>query len=312
MGLTSLQICMDTSDWLQGVNHEINGTNSSSPSGDMDNMVTISKSMEDKGPRPQHEQAPKCPRCDSTHTKFCYYNNYSLSQPRYFCKTCRRYWTKGGSLRNIPVGGGCRKNKRVPAKKSNEKPLHDHYSSSSSLSHGETDLHLSQLSHLNNFFGNSGHGVENINFMERGNNAVTENSSRHVEFTESKFDAILGNIRSHDFMGPNDLSLVGGLGDVGASYGFTHNFHELCSTFGISLNENNGFSMETNQRPMLSFESDQDPNATELKPKKSLSLDWQEHGCSEIERDSIGRLDSLGSWSNMMDGYRSSGKNTSM
>ncbi|PKI52014.1 hypothetical protein CRG98_027666 [Punica granatum] len=64
------------------------------------------------GNKPQPEQALKCPRCDSTNTKFCYYNNYSLSQPRYFCKSCRRYWTKGGTLRNVPVGGGCRKNKR--------------------------------------------------------------------------------------------------------------------------------------------------------------------------------------------------------
>ncbi|CDP12206.1 unnamed protein product [Coffea canephora] len=62
--------------------------------------------------RPQKEQALNCPRCNSINTKFCYYNNYSLSQPRYFCKTCRRYWTEGGSLRNIPVGGGSRKNKR--------------------------------------------------------------------------------------------------------------------------------------------------------------------------------------------------------
>jgi len=62
--------------------------------------------------RPQKEQAINCPRCNSTNTKFCYYNNYSLSQPRYFCKTCRRYWTEGGSLRNIPVGGGSRKNKK--------------------------------------------------------------------------------------------------------------------------------------------------------------------------------------------------------
>ncbi|XP_028798636.1 dof zinc finger protein DOF3.6-like isoform X2 [Neltuma alba] len=61
----------------------------------------------------QPETALKCPRCESTNTKFCYYNNYSLSQPRHFCKTCRRYWTRGGSLRNVPVGGGCRrKNKR--------------------------------------------------------------------------------------------------------------------------------------------------------------------------------------------------------
>lgn len=62
--------------------------------------------------RPHKEQALNCPRCNSTNTKFCYYNNYSLTQPRYFCKTCRRYWTEGGSLRNIPVGGGSRKNKR--------------------------------------------------------------------------------------------------------------------------------------------------------------------------------------------------------
>jgi hypothetical protein len=62
--------------------------------------------------RPQKEKAINCPRCNSTNTKFCYYNNYSLQQPRYFCKTCRRYWTEGGSLRNVPVGGGSRKNKR--------------------------------------------------------------------------------------------------------------------------------------------------------------------------------------------------------
>lgn len=53
----------------------------------------------------------KCPRCDSTNTKFCYFNNYNKSQPRHFCKSCKRHWTKGGTLRNVPVGGG-RKNKR--------------------------------------------------------------------------------------------------------------------------------------------------------------------------------------------------------
>ncbi|XP_071732597.1 dof zinc finger protein DOF3.7-like [Rutidosis leptorrhynchoides] len=73
----------------------------------------VGKSMEEKkNIRPQKPQALNCPRCNSSHTKFCYYNNYSLSQPRYFCKTCRRYWTNGGSLRNVPVGGGSRRNKR--------------------------------------------------------------------------------------------------------------------------------------------------------------------------------------------------------
>ncbi|KAJ8506254.1 hypothetical protein OPV22_007140 [Ensete ventricosum] len=59
----------------------------------------------------QHWPPLKCRRCDSTNTKFCYYNNYSRSQPRHFCKACRRHWTEGGTLRNVPVGGG-RKNKR--------------------------------------------------------------------------------------------------------------------------------------------------------------------------------------------------------
>ncbi|KAG0474641.1 hypothetical protein HPP92_014327 [Vanilla planifolia] len=51
------------------------------------------------------------PRCESTNTKFCYYNNYSRAQPRHFCRACQRHWTVGGTLRNVPVGGG-RKNKR--------------------------------------------------------------------------------------------------------------------------------------------------------------------------------------------------------
>lgn len=64
---------------------------------------------------PLPEAALKCPRCESSNTKFCYFNNYSLTQPRHFCKTCRRYWTRGGALRNVPVGGGCRRNKRTKA-----------------------------------------------------------------------------------------------------------------------------------------------------------------------------------------------------
>lgn len=71
--------------------------------------------MERGGWKPHVEICPACPRCGSSNTKFCYYNNYSLTQPRYFCKGCRRYWTKGGSLRNVPVGGGCRKTRRSKA-----------------------------------------------------------------------------------------------------------------------------------------------------------------------------------------------------
>ncbi|XP_057499818.1 dof zinc finger protein DOF1.6-like [Actinidia eriantha] len=79
------------------------------------------KAILDSGPklplaRRQPSQQPQepvaCPRCGSTNTKFCYYNNYNKSQPRHFCRACKRHWTKGGTLRNVPVGGG-RKNKRL-------------------------------------------------------------------------------------------------------------------------------------------------------------------------------------------------------
>ncbi|KAE8716447.1 RNA-directed DNA polymerase (Reverse transcriptase), Ribonuclease H [Hibiscus syriacus] len=37
-------------------------------------------------------------------------------------RSCRRYWTKGGVLRNVPVGGGCRKVKRSKNKLLAESP----------------------------------------------------------------------------------------------------------------------------------------------------------------------------------------------
>lgn len=105
------------------------------------NTTTTTKDHENQGSggkkgsstRPQ-EQGLKCPRCDSPNTKFCYYNNYSLTQPRHFCKTCRRYWTKGGALRNVPIGGGCRKNKKVKSSRLSSCDSKDSGSSSSDLS----------------------------------------------------------------------------------------------------------------------------------------------------------------------------------
>ncbi|KAF6162352.1 hypothetical protein GIB67_008481 [Kingdonia uniflora] len=67
-------------------------------------------------PPPSQQQPLQCPRCESIETKFCYYNNNNVSQPRYFCKTCRRHWTQGGKQRNVPIGGGTRKRKRSPTK----------------------------------------------------------------------------------------------------------------------------------------------------------------------------------------------------
>ncbi|GBG64168.1 hypothetical protein CBR_g40868 [Chara braunii] len=72
---------------------------------------------QEKTKRP--DKAVACPRCESFDTKFCYYNNYNVNQPRHFCKGCQRYWTAGGTLRNVPVGAGRRKNKHSQQKSAN-------------------------------------------------------------------------------------------------------------------------------------------------------------------------------------------------
>lgn len=48
---------------------------------------------QEQGGRPVLKKPDKlepCPRCDSYDTKFCYYNNYNIKQPRHFCKNCQR------------------------------------------------------------------------------------------------------------------------------------------------------------------------------------------------------------------------------
>ncbi|XP_077253653.1 dof zinc finger protein DOF5.6-like isoform X2 [Tasmannia lanceolata] len=280
MALTSLQVCMDTSDWLQGVVHEERGVDSSSPPGEMftpsgeritpsGEMITCSRSLLEKRLRPPHDLSLKCPRCDSAHTKFCYYNNYSLSQPRYFCKTCRRYWTKGGSLRNVPVGGGCRKSKKL-------------------------SFPGVQLSNLNNLFVSAG----SSSFME---------NPRSTDVMENKFDGILGNQRSYGFMGGCDLGHLGSLGDL--SHGYNSSSHDgICSPFGVSMDGNQGGFKE---RLLLPYGGNEVPNAFEMKPNnKLLALEWQEQGCSEVGKDSFGYLmNGIGSWSSVMNGYGSSATN---
>ncbi|XP_062106640.1 cyclic dof factor 2 [Humulus lupulus] len=74
-----------------------------------------------------------CPRCNSMDTKFCYYNNYNVNQPRHFCKKCQRYWTAGGTMRNVPVGAGRRKNK-------NSASHYRHITVSEALQNARTDV----------------------------------------------------------------------------------------------------------------------------------------------------------------------------
>lgn len=96
MGLSSKQVSSGGVDWNQTLLQDQN--------------LELPKTLPMR--KQQQLEAVNCPRCDSTNTKFCYYNNYNKSQPRHFCRACKRHWTKGGTLRNVPVGG-VRKNKRV-------------------------------------------------------------------------------------------------------------------------------------------------------------------------------------------------------
>jgi hypothetical protein len=80
--------------------------------------------MQPAAPNPNTPSGAReqCPRCASHDTKFCYYNNYNTSQPRHFCRACRRYWTLGGSLRNVPIGGSTRKRLRPAPQQAFQRP----------------------------------------------------------------------------------------------------------------------------------------------------------------------------------------------
>lgn len=73
-------------------------------------MTNPKDSLQMKVHKKPNKSSP-CPRCASTNTKFCYYNNRSPNQPRHFCKDCRQFWTLGGAIRNVPVRAGRRKSK---------------------------------------------------------------------------------------------------------------------------------------------------------------------------------------------------------
>ncbi|XP_042068256.1 dof zinc finger protein DOF2.1-like [Salvia splendens] len=150
----------------------------------LESMVACKQQDGNKKARPADMQALKCPRCDSANTKFCYYNNYSLSQPRYFCKSCRRYWTKGGTLRNVPVGGGCRKNKRSSStsssssssKRTQDHPLPTPIPSMPPLPYDSNDLNLA-IATLQKQQNSAHLGLEDHDFSTWGHSQALGSSS---------------------------------------------------------------------------------------------------------------------------------------
>nr|GMD99697.1 dof zinc finger protein DOF4.6-like isoform X2 [Ipomoea batatas] len=189
----------------------------------------------------QKDQVLNCPRCNSANTKFCYYNNYSLSQPRYFCKTCRRYWTAGGSLRNIPVGGGSRKNKK-PLKKVADLvppvPISGDHQSSSKIHGGEghhQDLNLGgQLSAMELLTGfSTSIGLSTAPFISDPNLVY---SQAGISLPESK-QCLKIYLRSTDNGRDwnNGVLRGGGGGESCTSEGFELDGHFATSSIELSL-----------------------------------------------------------------------------
>lgn len=214
----------------------------SSSSQTLESMLVCTKStQQEKKPRPA-EQALKCPRCDSTNTKFCYYNNYSLSQPRYFCKSCRRYWTKGGTLRNVPVGGGCRKNKRSSSSSSssssNSKKIHEHHhhhdqaiatTRTSTTTVPTPLLPLSYDSDISLAIARFQKQFQQQGFDDNNNNNSNNNLSM-LGGTSTNLDHILGNHGGFD-------ALKGGFLESSSSsyYGMMNNGNENGGNLGIGI-----------------------------------------------------------------------------
>ncbi|KAL3374602.1 hypothetical protein AABB24_006200 [Solanum stoloniferum] len=332
MGITSLQVCMDSSDWLQGTIHEDCAAgggggmdSSSSPSGGdhINNLMTCSRPIivDQRRLRPPHDHSIKCPRCDSTHTKFCYYNNYSLTQPRYFCKTCRRYWTKGGTLRNIPVGGGCRKNKRVSSKKS------------STNTNESTPLSTTTTTNNNNIpeMPFPHHFMSSTNFGHHGN-FMLENQAPIIDFMESKYEALVGSsstttnsrLNQDLFLGNCDNNNIGMMMMSGNSSttGFVHDNNIVATNypFGITstmdnIGNNFGMLLPYENHHHHHHEEVQNINAVDVKPNpKILSLEWHDDQLGGNKESSFGYYSGnggLGSWTGLMNGncYGSSATN---
>ncbi|KZV52140.1 Dof-type zinc finger DNA-binding family protein isoform 1 [Dorcoceras hygrometricum] len=319
MGLTSLQVCMDSSDWLQqgAISEENPGLDSSpiTPPSDHEDIVACSRPlMERRLIRPQHEQALKCPRCESTHTKFCYYNNYSLSQPRYFCKTCRRYWTKGGTLRNIPVGGGCRKNKKVSSNPKKPSPNADLQSSDlhvngqqnySGLSYNvsgqmnsSTELQLAFPHDQIHFPSLLPNGLYGSNFNIANPSFWIENPAQ-IDFMENKYESLLGR---DDLMGGANGNFHGIFSPFEAIPSVDHHQHQS----GIS-NPGNGTILESYHHQNL--EVDMKPNTSS---KNVFALEWHDNHhhqqAAACNSDAgIGYLGGIGSsWTGLMNAYGSS------
>ncbi|KAK8617128.1 hypothetical protein V6N13_117095 [Hibiscus sabdariffa] len=225
-----------------------------------------------------HHQALKCPRCDSLNTKFCYYNNYNLSQPRHFCKSCRRYWTKGGILRNVPVGGGCRKAKRTKTKPSSEAALALPHPEQQHSEQAEANSHSSSES--------SSLTATNSNVAVTDNNK-SDNNNGHAGGTAEAVSAVS---EPKLYGSPNNLGFEPGLLEQGPDCGIFSGTGSFTSLSTSSNNETPSFGFDKvlneevqwqQQQKMMSVggEGSLDPTVMGSRSENGFgALDWQGDG----------------------------------
>ncbi|XP_057737587.1 dof zinc finger protein DOF5.4-like [Arachis stenosperma] len=186
-------------------------------------------------PHNQHQEPLKCPRCDSLNTKFCYYNNYNLSQPRHFCKNCRRYWTNGGVLRNVPVGGGCRKSKSKRSNAKSKKSNNNNCSSSLEAA-PETTTPQPQLPEGNsNSNSNSGSESSSLTAIATSSATTEAASAATSNAALSKNPVPDENVNNSNFTGGGGY--YGGFSDIGTFTSLMSSANETMS-FGFENNVN--------------------------------------------------------------------------
>ncbi|KAF7819235.1 cyclic dof factor 3-like [Senna tora] len=110
-GLETPPELRDSKKESQWQKNEAPKENPNSKAAEVEDKKSSSTEEDDKMMK-KPDKIQQCPRCNSMDTKFCYFNNYNVNQPRHFCKNCQRYWTAGGTMRNVPVGAGRRRNKQ--------------------------------------------------------------------------------------------------------------------------------------------------------------------------------------------------------
>ncbi|XP_016729532.2 dof zinc finger protein DOF5.7 [Gossypium hirsutum] len=202
------------------------------------------------------DQALKCPRCDSPNTKFCYYNNYSLTQPRHFCKTCRRYWTKGGALRNVPIGGGCRKNKKMK--------------SSSRLSSGDPKGSTSEMGGGLKFFHDISPAMDfqlgGLSFQSPATGIYNQFASFGVSNNNSSVGSPLMGFSNYPQPLPSvTTNLTGAIQDMGSSLNVNSNLASSIESLS-SINQDLHWKLQQQRLATMLFDGGEQNQAQQQKP----------------------------------------------